>query len=154
MGQPPPTYPLPCRALRTSRTILRLLLLLAALASAGAAGESWAEPVLQRVAAAAQASAAQSAFTADDGPRHSAFFSDARPPGLSIVGRVLENGPPTGSLRPAFRPFADPPLCAFFAPARLRALEHSRLAFAHDGAIARCGARSSFSTGLPPPLLA
>jgi hypothetical protein len=140
---------------RNSRNVLRLLLLLAALAIAGAAGESWAEPLLERVATATPASASPGAFEANDAPRQSAFFNVVRAPGLTVAGRVLESGPPTGTLRPEFRPSTDLPLFASsLASSRLRSLERARLAFAHDGLIARSGARSSFSSGLPPPLLA
>lgn len=140
---------------RVSRTVLRLLLLVAALAIAGAASQWRTAPVLEAAVGAGPAAGAPSSFESDHGPRQPAFFSVVRPPGLTFAGRVLENGPPTGGLRPVLRPFADLPLsAASFAPSRLRALERSRLEFAHDGAIARSGARSSFSTSLPPPLLA
>jgi hypothetical protein len=135
------------------RTVHRLLLLLAALAIAGAAAESRTMPALDTVVSAVPA-AATSAFESRDGPGQPAFFNAVRPPGLSSSGRVLENGPPAGGILPVYRLAVPYPPSPSLAPARLRALAHSRLEFAHASWIARSGALSSFGTSLPPPLLA
>ena len=144
----------PVDCVTISRTILRFLLLLAALAFAGAAGESRTGSELEMITAAGPA-VGVSAFEPSNGPKPPTFFRVARPPGLAVVGRVLEHGPPTGGLCPSCIRFADlPPLPPSLDPTRQRALARSRLEFAHDSAFARSGALSSFSTSLPPPLLA
>lgn len=141
-------------SVRVYRTVLRLMLLLVALAIAGATDEWRTSPVLDTVPGAGSTAAA-SVLETDNGPEQSSHFNIVRPPGLSIAGRVLERGPPVGGLRPAFHPFAGRlPLLPSLEPTRLRALARTRLDFAHEIATAQSGALSSFSTTLPPPLLA
>lgn len=99
--------------------------------------------------------AATTALESRDAPEQPAFLSIARPPILPVAGRVLETGPPAGGICPSAHRFAGPyPFPPCLEPTQLRVVARSLLEFAHDSMIARSGALSSFSTSLPPPLLA
>lgn len=143
--------------LRASWVRIPLLLIFAALAFAGAADDTHAWQTSRAVGASVPAGfpGHQDQIDVVSAPEQPPLLAGARVSGLSIGSRALGGGPPAGQLRHLALSSASGLVLLYSLTAVcLLIAARSRLGFAHDGAMARAGAHSSFGTSLPPPLLA
>jgi hypothetical protein len=138
---------------RASWVRFPLLLVLAALALAGAAGDRHAWNSLP--AAASDLAGYGSGIETASAPDQPAPLAASRISHVSIGPRLLGGGPPVGMLRQVASPEDSAAVTWRIAvDLRLHLSAIARLGFAYRGAMDRAGARSSFGTSLPPPLLA
>lgn len=132
-----------------------LLLTLATLALAGDVGDRLAWPPSLDVAASANLPDGQDVVRAAAVPEQASLRTTARRLQISTGSRVLGDGPGGDPVRhPAPAPARALTPSGSLAAGRDLTPSRSHLGYAHDGMMVRTGARSSFGTSLPPPLLA